>query len=192
MQPSDDFQADADLRDRLHAGPSQVVLTGGQTGVDSHAARAAIEAGLTVRLVFPQGLRQEDGSLTPARRRRLTAATVHELPSDSFRFRTWTCAWLADVVLLLDPAGGAGCRETVRAANQLGRPLLSPAPGQLTAEQTANWLALKGARVLMVAGCRASQLARMAASSGVRADLTTVMAGAAVRSAELHRGTGQR
>jgi hypothetical protein len=171
---------EADLRGVLRAAPGLTVLTGGQTGVDTIAARAALRAGLTVHLVFPLGLRQEDGRLTPARRRSLAGATVHELSSASFRYRTWTCVSLADAVLLLDPAGGAGCRETARAAGALGRPLLEPGAGETSAAHVAGWLADTAARVLMVAGCRASVLARQAgASRGVRADVSEVMTGAA-------------
>jgi hypothetical protein len=170
----------AELRRLVRTAAGLTVLTGGQTGVDTIAAQAALRAGLTVHLVFPLGLRQEDGSLTPARRRRLAGASVHELGSASFRDRTWACVGLADAVLLLDPAGGAGCRETVRAAHAIGRPLLEPAAGEPTAANIAQWLADRAARVLLVAGCRASVLARQAgANRGVRADVIEVIAGAA-------------
>jgi hypothetical protein len=169
-----------ELRRQVRAAAGLTVLTGGQTGVDTVAAQAALRVGLTVHLVFPLGLRQEDGSLTPARRRRLAGSSVHELGSASFRSRTWTCVDLADAVLLLDPAGGAGCRETARAARELGRPLLEPAAGEATTDRVARWLADSQARVLMVAGCRASVLARQAgANRRVRADMTEVIAGAA-------------
>jgi hypothetical protein len=166
------------LRGLVRAAPGLTVLTGGQTGVDTYAAVAALQAGLTVHLVFPSGYRQEDGTLTPARRRRFAGAILHELPSDSFRYRTWTCAYLADAVLLLDPAGGSGCRETVRAATRLGRPLLVSRSGALTAEQTMAWLASEGARVFMVAGCRASVLASKGKGRGLRTELAGIMAGA--------------
>jgi predicted Rossmann-fold nucleotide-binding protein len=170
----------AELRRLVRTAPGLTVLTGGQTGVDTIAAQAALRAGLAVHLVFPLGLRQEDGSLTPARRRRLAGASVHELSSASFRSRTWACVDLADAVLLLDPAGGAGCRETARAALAIGRPLLEPAAGETTAAHVARWLAETATRVLMVAGCRASVLAAQAgADGGVRADVTEVIAGAA-------------
>jgi Circularly permutated YpsA SLOG family len=169
-----------ELRRLVRMAPGLTVLTGGQTGVDTIAAQAALRAGLVVQLVFPLGLRQEDGSLTPARRGRLAGASVHELGSASFRARTWECVDLADAVLLLDPAGGAGCRETARAAHAMGRPLLEPAAGEPTAGYVARWLAETAARVLMVAGCRASVLVRQAgATRGVRADVTEVIAGAA-------------
>jgi hypothetical protein len=131
-----------------------------------------------VHLVYPSGYRQEDGPLTAARRRRLAGAWLHELGSASFRYRTWTCVYLADAVILLDPAGGSGCRETARAARKLGRPLLISEPDQISAGQTADWLAAASARVLMVAGCRASVLASKGKGRGLRADLAVIMAGA--------------
>jgi hypothetical protein len=181
----------AELRRLVRSAAGLTVLTGGQTGVDTIAAQAALRAGLAVHLVFPLGLRQEDGGLTPARRRRLTGASVHELGSASFRARTWACVGLADVVLLLDPAGGAGCRETAGAARAIGRPLLEPAAGEPTAARVEHLLAETAARVLMVAGCRASVLARQAgANRVVRADVTEVIAGAAAWHARLLLGAG--
>ncbi len=170
--------AERELRGLVRAAAGLTVLTGGQTGVDTYAVLAALHAGLAVHLVFPHGYRQEDGALTPARRRRLRGAILHELSSPSFRYRTWTCAYLADAVLLLDPAGGAGCRETVRAATHLGRPLLAVRSGKLTVAQTADWLASASPRVLMVAGCRASVLASKGKGRGLRTDLAEIMAAA--------------
>jgi Circularly permutated YpsA SLOG family len=170
--------SERELRGLVRASAGLTVLTGGQTGVDTYAALAALRAGLVVHLVFPHGYRQEDGSLTPGRRRRFGGAIMHELWSPSFRYRTWTCAYLADAVLLLDPAGGAGCRETVRAATSLDRPLLAVKSGRLTAPETADWLASASPRVLMVAGCRASVLARKGKGRGLRTDLAEIMAAA--------------
>lgn len=166
------------LRGLVRAAPGLTVLTGGQTGVDTYAALAALHAGLAVHLVFPRGYRQEDGPLTQGRCRRLRGATLHELSSPSFRYRTWTCAYLADAVLLVDPAGGSGCRETARAATRLGRPLLTVGSGALTAAQAADWLSAVGPRVLMVAGCRASVLASKGKGRGLRTELAAIMAGA--------------
>ncbi len=100
--------ADPPLRDALRLAPGVTVLTGGQTGVDTLAARAALGAGLPVHMVFPRGFRQEDGTLTPARRASLRGAVLHQLASAGFAQRTWTCVSLADAVLLFDPAGGDG------------------------------------------------------------------------------------
>jgi hypothetical protein len=185
--------ADAAAETRLRAGirgsTGLTIVTGGQTGVDTYAARAALRAVLPVHLVFPAGLRQEDGSLTLARRQRFSGAVLHELSSPSFRYRTWTCVYVSDAVLLIDPAGGSGCQETARAARRLGRPLLSPGPGALTPELILSWLAGTGARVLLVAGCRASVLARRGQGRGLRTQLAAVMTGLAATSA-LSGGTG--
>ena len=111
---------------RATPGARGDVLTGGQTGVDTLAARAALGAGLPVHMVFPRGFRQEDGPLTPARRASLGGAVLHQLASAGFAQRTWTCVSLADAVILLDPAGGEGCQETVRAADRLRSPAARP------------------------------------------------------------------
>ncbi len=177
-------EQEAGLRRAVRAEPGLAILTGGQTGVDTYAALAALKVGLTVHVVFPAGYRQEDGLMSPARRRRLAGASWYELSSTSFRYRTWTCVYLADAVLLLDPAGGAGCKETARAAQRLGRPLL--AADQVTAADAVAWLSETGARVLLVAGCRASVLAKKGKGRGVRTQLADIMAGAREYSDSAH------
>ena len=155
-QPEEAGRAESGLRHTVRAAAGLTIVTGGQTGVDSYAARAALQTGLSVHVIFPAGLRQEDGPLTPARRRRLAGAHLHELSDAGFEYRTWTAVYVSDVVLLLDPAGGAGCQETARAARLLGRPLLAPGPRQLTASRAAEWLAGTPARVVLALaiGCR--------------------------------------
>jgi hypothetical protein len=59
-----DLHPDLELRAELRVTPGITVLTGGQTGVDTLAARAALSVGLPVHMVFPHGFRQEDGPLT--------------------------------------------------------------------------------------------------------------------------------
>lgn len=169
-----------ELRADLRRGPGRCLLTGGQTGVDTAAALAGLRAGLPVHVVFPHGFRQEDGPLTPDRRHALRGATLHELASPEFRHRTWTCAHLADAIILIDPAGGEGCQETIRAASRLGRPLLSlPAAPELLQDERSvprlahpeaitSWLERARPRVLMIAGCRSSVLA----SQGLGHDLS--------------------
>jgi Circularly permutated YpsA SLOG family len=171
----------------VRSQPGMAVLTGGQTGVDTLAARAALRAGLPVHLIFPKGYRQEDGSLTPSRRRALSGATLHALSSDSFRYRTWTSVYLCDAVILLDPAGGDGCRQTARAAQCLGRPLLTPGAGVTSAEIT-DWLDETGARVLMLAGCRASRLASQHAGRGLPGQLADLAEAARERHIRLLAG----
>lgn len=178
-------QGEAELRAAVRGTPGVCVLTGGQTGVDTWAARAALGAGLPVQLVFPRGFRQEDGPLTRSRRARLRGAVFHELGPASFRFRTWACVSLADAVILLDPAGGDGCRETARAARELGRPLLALPPGPADPAAVADWLAAARARVIMIAGCRASVLTRAHSGRGVRAQIAAVLAAARQQAARM-------
>jgi hypothetical protein len=175
------------LRAQLHQGSARCLLTGGQTGVDTLAALAALRAGLPVHLVFPLGFRQEDGQLTASRRDVLSGASFHELAGPDFAHRTWTCAYLSDAVILIDPAGGAGCEETMRAANHFTRPLLCVRPAeklqypQITPtrldfpEPIAAWLTRAVPRVLMIAGCRASVLAAAGQQPAVQAPVAEVI-----------------
>jgi hypothetical protein len=161
--------AGGELRDELRVATGITILTGGQTGVDTVAARVALAAGLPVHVVFPHGFGQEDGPLTEERRADLHGAILHELASTGFAQRTWICVSLADAVLLLDPAGGDGCRETVRAAERLERPLLDLTPrltregGSVGSADVASavrtFIRENGTQVLMIAGCRGSLLA---------------------------------
>jgi hypothetical protein len=157
--------------------------------VDTAAARVALAAGVPVHLVFPHGFRQEDGPITPARRRALRGAVVHELASPEFRDRTWTCVGLADAVILIDPAGGDGCQETIRAAERLGRPLLnltgSPGPARrascraartTVAPAVSDFLSRNRTQVLMIAGCRGSLLASQHKTAEVKAEAKVIAA----------------
>lgn len=179
--PEDAPHRESGLRESVRQAAGLTIVTGGQTGVDTLAARAALAAGLPVHVLFPAGWRQEDGPLTDERRRELAGATLHELSSAGFEYRTWTGVCVSDAVLLLDPAGGAGCRETACAARALGRHLLEPEAGALTAETAARWLAETAARVVLVAGCRASLLSRPGDVRAVRAGIAAFMAGARLR-----------
>ncbi|HEX9033646.1 MAG TPA: putative molybdenum carrier protein [Streptosporangiaceae bacterium] len=167
---------EGELRAELARTPGICVLTGGQTGVDTMAAEAALKAGLPVHLVFPLGFLQEDGPITPARRGALRGASFHQMASPDFAVRTRTCVSLADAVILIDPAGGEGCQETVRAADATGCPLLflgeGAEPGQIR-----DWLAQVGARIVMVAGCRASLLAAAGREQRAKAQVAAIIAG---------------
>ena len=173
------------------------MLTGGQTGVDTLAARAGLAAGLPVHLAFPRGLQQEDGPVTAERLAGLRGAVLHELPTGEFAGRTWDCVGLADAVILIDPAGGDGCAETVLAAVQIGRPLLNltslaggPSGGEgalpggagrtawpLTAVQRAvrAFLSENSPRVVLLAGCRGSLLSATGTAAAVADVLGAVM-----------------
>jgi hypothetical protein len=170
----------------LRREPGLTVVTGGQTGVDTFAAIAALRARLALWLVFPSGWMQEDGPLTTARRRRLAGARFHELPSAEFADRTWACVGASDAVVLIDPAGCEGCQETRRAAAALSRPLLEPGP-LMAGPDIAAWPGAAHARVILVAGCRASLLASQRKTGDARARVAVVAEAAALRHEELTR-----
>jgi Circularly permutated YpsA SLOG family len=161
------------------------VLTGGQTGIDTAAALAALRAGLPAHLIFPRGFLQEGGPITASRRRRLRGARLHELASSDFRYRTWTVVYLSDAVVLLDPAGGDGCQETVRSARSLGRPLLQLGPEPISDQELATWFDNVGVRVLAIAGCRASLLAGSGTIAGLSTQVATIAAAARLRHGRL-------
>jgi Circularly permutated YpsA SLOG family len=183
------------LRAHLRRAPGRCLLTGGQTGADTAAAVAGLDLGLRVHLVFPQGFRQEDGPLTAARRAELGGAEFHELASPEFGDRTWSCVSLADAVILIDPAGGAGCQETALAASRRCKPLLSfgsageiqvsqrKTPRLAPAARVARWLEKHDPQVLMFAGCRASLLASQNQEAMLRALVADIMPAVAAHNA---------
>ncbi len=199
----------AGIRDGARAAegaqPGVCVLTGGQTGIDTIGAVAALGAGLVTHVVFPHGFRQEDGPLSDARRRRLRGAVLHELASADFAARTWSCVRLADAVVLIDPAGGEGCRETAFAAASLGRPILdlgpaawpvsfaerraAPADAPVGAAEIATWLRQADVSVLQIAGCRASLLTTAQLRS-LHSQVKAVISGASTWHQELISDVG--
>ena len=157
--------------------------------MDTAAARIALAAGLPVHVIFPRGFRQEDGPITHARRRALRGAVLHELASPEFRDRTWTCVGLADAVILIDPAGGDGCQETIRAAGRLRRPLLNltatvgpagrascRAARTAVAPAVSDFVCRNRTQVLMIAGCRGSLLAEQHKNAEVKTQARVIAA----------------
>jgi hypothetical protein len=192
LTPADDSaEQAAELRRLISTGPGVVVVTGGQTGVDTEAAVTALRAGLPVHLVFPHGWQQEDGPMTAARKRRMAGASFHQLASADFANRTRTAVAVADSVVLLDPAGGDGCRQTARAAAQFGRPFLELTNGTVRPEEVAAWLSGTQTRVLLIAGCRASLLASSGAGSNWQRQVARIVAGARLRH-DVLRGPGHQ
>ena len=158
--------------------PGLTVITGGQTGVDTLAAEAALAAGLPVRLIFPAGLLQEDGPLTPPRRARLSGAVLHELDFPDFPVPHLDLRVPGGRRHPAGPGGGEGCQETARAARGLGRPLLELNGGPVSAAAVAAFAARADARVLDIAGCRGSVLDRWDSGADLRAEIDAVIGGA--------------
>ena len=133
------------------------VLTGGQSGVDQAAWRAARAAGILTGGWMPRGFQTEDGP------RPEFEAEFHARAreSDAYGERTIANVKDADAVLIIaGPRHGAGVQLTIDTSRVLGRPYLVIDPDELGSEQTAReattWIAQVGARRLNVAGDRNS------------------------------------
>ncbi len=135
------------------------VVSGGQTGADQAAWRAAIAAGLTTAGVMPLGFETEDGP------RPEFAATFGAVALDSAdpAARTRANVRRSDATLVFhsDPIG-PGTQLTIDEADRLGRPCLvarfRPPSGAIDDDpaRIAREIARLGVRTLNVAGERES------------------------------------
>lgn len=176
----------------VRCSPGLTVVSGGQTGAESVAIQEAVKLGLPVHAIMPKGLRQESGPMTARQAARLGNFRVHELGSESFRYRTWATVYAADAVVLLDHAGGEGSEEARRAAHFLNRPLLDSGRKPLASVAVAHWLESQGARVVLVAGNRASLLAAKSGTQRLmQRQIRNVMRGLCLINRRLLAGGGE-
>ncbi|MEL7058750.1 MAG: putative molybdenum carrier protein [Acidobacteriota bacterium] len=140
---------------------SLTLVSGGQTGVDRGALKAARDLGLPIRGWCPPGRVAEDGRIpdrfplleTPRDR----SPTAPHLPRSQ---RTEWNVRDADAVLILRPVGradasgaDAGTGWTALTARRLGRPLLECDPRAPEAvDQIVAWLHREAVEVIDVAG----------------------------------------
>lgn len=161
-------------------GLIRAVVSGGQTGVDQAALRAAQRSGLDTGGWCPPG-RQCDAGTIPAR------FPMRETPDDRSPDapdvpRSMRSEWNvrdADATLILRPAAGdvpdAGTDWTARCAGRYGRPLLVCDPADPTAaERIIAWLRATPIWTLNVAG--PSERSHPGIGEQVHALLTTVFA----------------
>ena len=133
------------------------VLSGGQTGVDLAALRAAARAGLATGGWCPPGRRCDDGVI-PAEfpLRETPEETSPDAPDVPRSQRTEWNVRDADAVLILWPAaldGDAGSDWAARCAARHGKPLLTCDPADPgAAARIGQWLRAQPVRVLNVAG----------------------------------------
>lgn len=140
--------------------PLRRVLSGGQTGVDQAALRAARAAGLAIGGWCPPGRQSEDGPIpeqlplveTPSERSPL-APHVPRSQRTEWNVRD------ADATLVLRPAHLAaddddpGTAWAIACAERLGRPLLTVDPWSATAAgEIAAWLEEHEVETLGVGG----------------------------------------
>lgn len=134
------------------------IVSGGQTGVDGGAIRAARELGLEIRGWCPPGRASEAGPIpeeiplreTPEER----SPGAPEVPRS---LRTEWNVRDSDATLILRPAaptaGDRGTAWAARCAERYGRPLLVVDPAEPgAAGSLAAWLAARPIRALNVAG----------------------------------------
>ncbi|RUL85381.1 YpsA SLOG family protein [Tautonia sociabilis] len=133
------------------------VITGGQTGVDQAAWRAALAAGLSTGGAMPRGFRTEDGP-RPEFAARFGAVAI---ASEDVDDRTRANVAAADATLIFaDDRSGPGTLLTVSEARSSGKPMLvvPPDPGDDPGMpgRIASWLLSQAVRVVNVGGDRES------------------------------------
>lgn len=130
---------------------AEMIISGGQTGVDRAALDAALELGIACGGWCPRGRRAEDGRIP-------MGYPLRETPDADYRSRTEWNVREADATLVLTwgPAS-AGTQLTINLAQWLDKPLLVvdlaeyPSP-----EEVRTWLEGGGFGILNVAGPRES------------------------------------
>lgn len=129
----------------------EMIISGGQTGVDRAALDAALELGIPCGGWCPRGRLAEDGRIP-------MCYPLRETPNPDYRTRTEWNVRDADATLVLawGPASG-GTQLTINLAQWLDKPLLvidlAAGPGP---EAARAWLADGGFAVVNVAGPRES------------------------------------
>lgn len=131
------------------------IVSGGQTGADRAAFDVAIGLKLATGGWVPHGRRAEDGKI-PARYPGLV-----ETDTDAYEHRTALNVRDSDATLIFsfgEPTGGTAL--TLKLVRSSSKPHLAVDLEALTPDEAAarirDWLAQTGARVLNVAGPRAS------------------------------------
>jgi hypothetical protein len=125
------------------------IISGGQTGADQAAWRAARAFGIPTGGWMPQGFLTEDGS-HPEFVERYAAV---EMPTDSYPARTEQNVRDSDATLWFGLTTTSGAQETVGACQRLGKPCLPVYPGaSFEPSHVATWIAENQFRTLNVAG----------------------------------------
>lgn len=150
-------KTDGAMFELVRRRPGVVVLSCGQTGIDQLALQTAGRLGLPAFAVLPTGQRTETTEGLSREPDDFGGARVLELGSASYRFCTWSNAYLSDGTVLYDVVNGEGSAETRRACGVLRRPLFELAKageGSALSDTFAAWIRAHDIRILNVAGNR--------------------------------------
>jgi len=127
------------------------LVTGGQTGADQAAWRAAAAFSVACGGWMPSGFLTEDGC-HPEFAERFGAA---EMPTDSYSERTEQNVKECDGTLWFGETPTLGARTTVEACYRLGKPCLPVSPSaSFEPLHVATWIMENKIRILNVAGNR--------------------------------------
>jgi hypothetical protein len=130
------------------------IISGGQTGADQAAWRAARAFGVPTGGWMPQGFLTEDGP-RPEFVERYAAA---EMPTDSYPARTEQNVRDSDATVWFGVTTTSGAHATVGACQRLGKPCLPVDPdASFEPSHVATWIAENRVRTLNVAGNRESE-----------------------------------
>jgi hypothetical protein len=134
----------------------EMIVSGGQTGVDRAALDVALGLGIDIGGWVPLGRRSEDGTV-PER-----YAGLQECGSPDYEGRTELNVRDSDATLILAPGlmtGGTALTQEIAA--RMRKPHLAIDLSEASLEECASrireWLALTRPRVLNIAGPRASE-----------------------------------
>ena len=132
------------------------VISGGQTGVDIAALRAARACGIATGGWAPKGYLTERGPQAEL----LSAFGLNEMPTDKYPPRTAANVRDADATLIVAGTLDRGSKLTAEICTRMTKPMLHIARGELddneALEKTRFWLRRIKPRTLNVAGNRES------------------------------------
>lgn len=149
---------------RVRRAAGLVVISGGQTGIDQLGLSVAEQLGLPAFCILPRGRRTEftdnPRDSGPGVSDGFGDSCVIELGTPSYRYRTWTTAYLGDGTLLWDHHDSEGSKETRKACRALGRPWLdiTNLDAQGMWDNVGDWMVRHAIRVVNIAGNRESLL----------------------------------
>lgn len=111
--------------DLLRLSPFPVVISGGQSGVDSMSLKAASFLGLPAFAFMPKGGKREGCRIEDFQKSEDVILRKIEFASESYRFRTYANVWLADVTIIYDFVGGSeGTNSACDACRFFERPYI--------------------------------------------------------------------